>query len=70
MDKHTIMAKFVSPAMEIENSESLKRINYRLELRFSRYKEVEYEEYIGKNGSVYHDVIKLKTKKEWEEKLQ
>lgn len=64
------MAKFISPAKEIENSESLRRINSRLELRFNRYKEVEYEEYIGKNGSPYYDVIKLETRKKREEKLR
>lgn len=64
------MAKFISPSKIIENSESLRRINSRLEMRFRRYKEVDDEEYIGGNGSAYYNVIKLETRKKWEERLR
>lgn len=64
------MSKFIPPAKITENSESLRRINSRLEVRFSRYKEVVNEKYIGGNDSVYYKVLKLETREKWEEKLQ
>jgi len=64
------MSKFIPPSKAMENLESLRRIKSRLEVRFNRYKEIEAEEYIGGNGSVYYNVLKLETKKQWEERLR
>lgn len=53
------MKKIIPGGKIIKNSYPAKRINSQLKLRFSRYKEVGDEEYIGGNGSVYYNVIKL-----------
>lgn len=70
MNKNIKMKKFIPPPKVEENMESLKRIKYKLEVRFRKYEEIEKEEYIGGNGSVYYTVKKLKDKEKWEEKLQ
>ena len=70
MNKSINMSKFIPPSKAMENLESLRRIKSRLEVRFNRYKEIEAEEYIGGNGSVYYNVLKLETKKQWEERLR
>lgn len=70
MNKPINMSKFIPPSKAMENLESLRRIKSRLEVRFNRYKEIETEEYIGGNGSVYYNVLKLETKKQWEERLR
>ena len=64
------MSKFIPPSKAMENLESLRIIKSRLEVRFNRYKEIGQEEYIGGNGSVYYNVLKLESKKKWEEKLR
>jgi hypothetical protein len=70
VNKSINMSKFIPPSKAMENLESLRRIKSRLEVRFNRYKEIETEEYIGGNGSVYYNVLKLETKKQWEERLR
>lgn len=57
------MEKFLSPFKKKENEESLKRIRIRLETRFSRYKAIECEAYIGSKNSPYFRVKKLETRK-------
>jgi len=57
------MEKFLSPFEKKENGESLKRIKIRLETRFSRYKDIERETYIGTKNSPYFRVKKLETRK-------
>lgn len=64
------MTKFIPPTKVSENIESLRRIEYKLEVRFRKYEEVEKEEYIGGNGSAYYPVKKLDTMKDMERSME